>query len=365
MDLKRQDIYESEGKGAGDGDGGGGRPAGNNPWLEMFRHSKRSATIFRIVILAFIVFMSLLVVEQMQRDRIDHSGYTPDKSVGSVKLRTDSVLDFEGDLESALIIDELIDIEAVQVEPSSGDIEMNIHWVKQAAMRIFKAERAYETEEWADAVEHYNQALKILPDLKGVDARIGLCFMRMEDYNASAHAFSNASADSTNTFRILNNLGVARLAENEFGAAEKNFKRVLEIEANYAPALYNMALLYYRTQMYSESTEFFERYFALNEVDVEAMQIYTDALIKLERWDDAAKMLEKSAKNMPQAAPIHMSLAYVLSQTGELDQAMDYLTRGVKLIDRPRAMTMVAAPEYDALRQRQDFKELVDRLAQE
>jgi len=222
MDLNRQDIYESDQKGrGGPGSRDGGQP-GSNPWYDMFRHSKRSATIFRIVILAFMVFMSLLVVEQMQQRQPEQSGYMPQDEVESVKLRTDSVLDFEGDLESALIIDEMIDIEATPISTINDGVEMNIHWVKQAAVHLFKAERAYDLSEWAKAVEHYNKALRILPNLKGVDARIGLCFMRMKDYGASADAFSNISFDNTNTFRILNNLGVARLAKKEFGAAEKN-----------------------------------------------------------------------------------------------------------------------------------------------
>lgn len=362
MEHRRQDIYESD-QARGDGKGYGGRPSQREgTWFDMLRQSRRSTIIFRLVILAFIILMSLFIIEQTQTMREkDWAAYDDTGDVRFTAVRTASVMDMGADIESELIMDEMLDMETTPISEGST-IEVNTHWVKQVAMHLLKAERAYTLDEWGKAVQHYKSVLKIMPDIKGVDAKLGLCYMNMKDYNSSADAFSKVSSSETNAFRVLNNLGVARLASKDFNAAEKNFARVLELEPNYAPALHNMALLYYRTKMYEESADYFEGYLALNETDIDAMQLYTDTLIKLERWKKASDILRASSKQMPQAAPLFMSLAYVLSKQGKNDEAMDSLNRGVRLMDSNKAMAMIAAPEYDALRQRSDFKELVDQL---
>jgi tetratricopeptide (TPR) repeat protein len=367
MDPNRQDIYESnQSKFRPTPHADGGRGGSGGGFFDIFRQSKRAAFVFRLIVLAFMIFISLFIVEESRNRRVRERGTFQDYRPGkAVTLRTESVFSLGDDFESELIMDEMADMEPTPISAASGEIEMNTHWVKQAAMHLIKAERAYAIEEWAEAIIHYNNALKILPDLKGVDARLGLCYMRVKDYDSSSEAFGKVSEEDMPSYRVLNNLGVSRLASKDFNAAEQNFLKVLEIEPNYAPALHNIALLYYRTEMYAESADYFQRYFALKEVDLNAMQIYTDALIKLERWEEAADVLRRSGREMPRAAPIFMSLAYVLSNLGEYDEAMANLERGVALLDRPKAMSMVAAPEYNALRNRQDFKELVDRITAE
>ena len=366
MSKNKQDIYGFPSRGEeNNGDSGGRTPPGNNARDEQFRQSKRSATIFLLILLAFMVFLSLFAIKQMQSKKQDSTDVEPvanDESV--IVLRTDSVLDFNGDIQGQLIMDELKDAEPVPI-PENEDIPLNTHWLKQAAIHLVKAEKAYDLQQWKEAISHYKKVSAINPDIAGVDAKLGLCYMRLNDFAASADAFEGASSEDTNSFRAINNLGVAYLADKQFSKAEQNFSRVLEMRPDYAPARYNMAMLYYRTEMYAKSASHFEQYFTLAPYDIDALQVYTKVLITLERWQDAARTLKKSAQELPEATPVYMALAHVLSNTGDAEAAMKNLEHGVSLLDKPKALAMIASPEYDKLRSRQDFKKLVDKLSSE
>lgn len=369
MRNDRQDIYDSEQTRQSDKGVGAGGGKKKKPWSSSpFGASKRYAIIFRLVVLAFLAFISIVLIEHLRDDR-DYSAprdaRTRDASVEMVSSRTYSILDFGDDFEGRLIFDEIMRIEPASFDELDAEGSIDMYWVKQAAMHLLRGERAYSLGQWEQAIEHYAKAKQIIPDMDGVDGKLGLSYMQLSDYEASAEAFGRIPESSEIAFRSINNLGVARLAANRFDEAEQAFARVLEMEPEYSPALHNMALLYYRTRMFGEAAEYFERYLTIEPNDVEAMQMYADALIKVDRWEDAARSLSQSAAALPQAAPIHMSLAYVLSQLGREDEAMESLLRGVDLMDRSRAIVMLAASEYDKLRQRRDFRELIQRITDE
>ncbi len=367
MKNSRQDIYESDQTGRSDK--GAGHDGGQNRWSSSpFSDSKRSAIIFRLVVLAFLAFISLVLIEHLRDARDDSVSRSPsarESSVDIVSRRTDSILDFGDDFEGRLIFDEIMRIEPSSIDDFDDADGLDIFWVKQAAMHLLRGERAYALGEWPEAIEHYTKAKQIIPDIDGVDGKIGLSYMQVQDYEASADAFSRIPKSSEIAFRSINNLGVARLAANRFDEAEQAFATVLEMETEYSPAIHNMGLLYYRTRMFGEAADYFARYLSLEPADIEAMQMYADSLIRVNRWDEAAASLRQSARQLPQAAPIHMSLAYVLSELGQEDEAMESLLRGVDLMDRSRAIVMLAASEYDKLRQRRDFRDLIQRITDE
>jgi tetratricopeptide (TPR) repeat protein len=363
-DKSKQSIYESKlPTSRGGADGGAGSEGNPNPWHEMFRRSQRSFLIFRLIVLAFLILLSFLVVEQFQsRSAVDVDGPQGAERGPDIRYRASSVLNFDGDLKSQLIMDELQEMADAPI-PEGGNMPLSAHWVKQVAYHLLEADNAYDREDWNKAAGHYNTALTIFPDLRGVESRLGLCYMRMENFNVSVGAFKRAVREKTNSYRLVNNLGVALLAQENYVEAEKMIRRALELNPDYLPAHYNLALMYYRTEMYEEARQHFETYFQENTGDIEALQIYSDVLIRLQRWDEAAVLLRKSAEILPQAPPVHFRLAQVMAHLGRGDEAMDSLLNGVELVDGPRALAAIAGEEFDLLRDRNDFKQLVSRLA--
>jgi tetratricopeptide (TPR) repeat protein len=328
----------------------------------MFRRSHRSFLVFRLIILAFLLLLGFVLVQQLRRRAALEEQVVSVPTPEEVEVRINSILDFEGDVRSQLIMDELRRIEEAEI-PEAGELPLSAHWIKQAAYHLLRAEMAYADGEWERAIRSYRTALRIYPEMEGVRERIGLCYMQLNEYAESEEAFAGALAENTNEFRLMNNLGVAHLAEKDFADAEPLLLEALERDPGYLPAHHNLALLYYQQDELEKSREHFKTYFEQGRIDVEALQIYTRVLIELERWDEAATLLNSSSQILPKAAPVHLRLAQVLSQLGRGEEAMQALRRGLDLLDGPTALAMVASTDFDRLRDRNDFKQLVSELA--
>ncbi len=336
-------------------------PIQDNPWVESMREMRRTTLVFRMVLLLFVFVLALVVIRQFFLLTNLRSAPPVTESTTDVALRSASLFDFEGDVREYLIMDELDQLSTTPI-PEDGHVPFDVHWLKQAAYHILKAETAYRNEEISQAIESYNTVLQMFPEIQGVRAQLGLCYMRVEDYARASQAFEQAAEETPDAHRVLNNLGVSLLVKGDYESAEGLLKQAVEAQAAYAPARYNLALLYFRTGMYEDARVHFEAYLQQQAGNVEALQLYTHVLIQLAEWDRAARLLMESASAMPKAAPVHFKLAQVLAQLDRNDEAMTSLERGVNLLDAPKALALLAQKDYDRLRGRSDFKTLVNHL---
>lgn len=330
-----------------------------DPWYEIFLQSRRSFLIFRLILLAFLITIGMVLVEQfkastrqMEKGRIIEL---------EVNIRSNPVFDLEGDIRMQFVMDELEEIQTANV-PKEGAPPFTAHWLKQAAYYLLQAENAYRREAWEEAADSYEIVKDIVPGVKGIEAQLGLCYMRMRDFDRSEEAFALAREQQDDSFRLINNLGVAKLAVQKYDEAEGLFLQALERNPDYAPAILNLALLYYKIEQLEKSADYFKNYFEISPLNIEALQTYVLVLIELQRWEEAAKLLTGTARLRPQAAPIHFRLAQVLSHTGDTEGAIQSLERAVKLLDSRKALALLARYDLELLRDRPEYKKLVNDL---
>ncbi len=340
-------------------------PMQQDDLLDAVRRYRRSFFLFWLVLFVFVTTLGWLVVDRhLKLQALVTQQQRPPPLPAEMTYRGGMVIDLEGGLQGQLVVDELMRLEPTPV-PEGGIETLSVEWIKQAAYQLLQGEQAYDRGQWAEAVRFYEEALKIFPGMKGVQARLALCHTRSGDYGLAREAFASALEETPDSHRIMNNLAVTAMAEEAYEEAEALLLRVMEIDPDYLPSYYNIGLLYTRTGEPAKAEPNLRRYLDEGSIEVDSVLIYTRVLIDLERWDQAANLLQRTAAALPKAVPVHLKLAEVLARTPNHDEAMSALQRGVSMLDRTRALAILSKSEYDPLRNRSDFRALVSRLGEE
>ena len=100
--------------------------------------------------------------------------------------------------------------------------------------------------------------------------------------------------------------GLHWIYQNNFHQAFDRFQKCLEKDSNYAPALNQMAVLYYRKADFKESLQYSTKSLAINTYDAEANLIYGLANKKLGKWADAQDGFAVASIN-----PAYRNAAYI------------------------------------------------------
>ena len=82
------------------------------------------------------------------------------------------------------------------------------------------------------------------PDLAGPLLTLGLARARAGDEAAAADCFQRATRVCSSCGPAWNELGVLGRRQGRFGDAEQAYLRAIELQPDYAPAYYNLAVLY-------------------------------------------------------------------------------------------------------------------------
>ncbi len=363
MKNNRQDIYESRSVASRKQFDEDKElvPQLKNRLDSAIRRSRQSFMMFWFSLLLFIGLLGWVLITHHAASRREIIPDRPAPSQVEMTFRGGVEMDMEHNIRSQLILDELSRMEPEPV-PSGGAGVFNAEWVKQAAYHILQAEMSYDLGNWDEAITHYASVTEIFPDLRGVHARLALCYMRIGEHSRSRQSFVAALEEKPDEHRIMNNLGVAVMAEGEYEEAKALFLRAIEIDPDYLPVRYNLSMLYSRIGELPMAEPHLRRFLEDESGDLDAILLFARTLAEIENWDEAANLLRVTAEAMPDAVAVHLKLGQVLVQKSNLDEAMESLLRGVSLLDRTRALAILSRSEFDPLRNRSDFRELVDRL---
>lgn len=263
--------------------------------------------------------------------------------------------------QSAYILDRLTDQSALDL--GEGDKPLHSDWVKQAAYHILRGEGAYQEGDNAEALNEFERAQRIFPELQGIQTMVGLIHMQNADYEAAIQSFAQALQQGGMTFAVANNLAVAYLQQEDYDRAEQALRHAITLRPDYAPALYNLATLHVRRDEPAKAVPYFEQYMALEPDRLNVALTYVSVLMQLEEWDTAVDILTRAADQAPQTPSILFRLAQSLAQAGQTQEALATLERAIAFVDARHAQAWMSRTEFDPIRQQRAFTQLRESLA--
>lgn len=242
-----------------------------------------------------------------------------------------------------------------------GERPFNATWIKKAAFNIVLAEQAAKMNEFEDAVTYYNNALEILPEVEGVKIPLGMIYFQLKHFDKAMDLLKDAPLTDL-PVEVMNNLGAACISIDAYEEAERYLLEALALQPTYAEAQKNLAVLFKEQKREEESVEAYEKYIDLRPDDIDVQHNFALYLTKIERWEEAATLLNQLTEQITNIPVLYLLLAQVETQNERTDKAMAALQRYIQLSDPNAALGYMDANEFDQLREADEFQDMIKAL---
>ena len=318
-----------------------------------------ASLLFLMALGAVVVLQQRLI--QQQKEKLQFQDVAPESAAPPGVTVAPPAPGAGLDPAAQAVLDDLIAMVVEDLPPAERP-PLTGYWLQQAAYQLRQAELAYRRGAWSQAATAYRQALRIVPDIVDADARLGLCLMRETQFAEAERRFRRAIELQPNVAAHYNNLGAALMGLGRAEEAEAAFLQALELNPNHLAAVRNQALLKFRAGDMAAAAAAFQDFVARSPDDFDATHMLAVSLIRTEQWGPAVALLQESARRWPDIPPVRFRLAQALAANGMGDAAMTALREGVALIDPSRALVWLSRSDFDRLRDRPDFTDLIQSL---
>ena len=148
------------------------------------------------------------------------------------------------------------------------------------------------------AAQAFLQAIEV--DERYLPARLNLGSLFLEHgyFEKALEHFQIAEKLAPRDKELLNGIGVAYRGLNDFDKSKKYFDEALDEDSNYAPALYNLGLLHYRSlNDRPKAVEYFKQYKKASNVTSKEIDDYLARVSKAEARSDQLERLSESGSD--------------------------------------------------------------------
>ncbi len=117
---------------------------------------------------------------------------------------------------------------------------------------------AYDSKQYGEALEAFQQALRLAPDNINALYYTGLTYMAMQQHAAAQAVFEQAQRLAPNDLDVAFQLGVAYFLQQQYDKAEPLFRQVYAGQPQRPNLGYYLGFIEYRKQNYREALRFFQ-----------------------------------------------------------------------------------------------------------
>ena len=153
---------------------------------------------------------------------------------------------------------------------------------------------------------HYRQAVRLRPMDAGIRNNFGNFLCREQRYTAADRQFRAGLQDKLYAMPelLLSNAGLCALRKQDLGQAELYFRQALRHNAQFAPALYQMASIAFRVGRYASSERYLQRFFQQGERTLNGLWLGVRVYRQLKRPAKARELAEALRASFPDAPQI-------------------------------------------------------------
>ncbi len=216
------------------------------------------------------------------------------------------------------------------------------------------------------AIHYFKQALKIDPkDTKLLLTVAALYGMKGDTANMFQY-FKKAEQLAPDDPDVLYRIAIAYENEGRYDEAEKYLEKLLKVKPDMANAHYEYGIILFNKGDYEKAAQEFKSAYELDTTKVEALYNWTQALLKLEKFDEAIKLAEKYANLNPDDPNgwFYLGGIYVSKSNPtkeDMKNAVKALTKAIELDPNNPMYYEVRAVAYSALGEKEKALEDVKK----
>lgn len=197
-------------------------------------------------------------------------------------------------------------------------------------LRLAAAE-AHQAGHYQQALEIYNQILKIVPNADDVLTNVAEILLRSEQYNDAIALLDRAIGLNPTNAVAWHNLGYVYFVRNDLEMSEKCSLRAIALSPTFARAYFVLGNVYSKTGRYQESIENYKSSLRLNEADAEVWCNLGLAYSELEQHNNASVAYLESLKHDFNLAATHANLALLFLKIGQSRAAQESAERALSI----------------------------------
>ncbi len=172
-----------------------------------------------------------------------------------------------------------------------------------------------------EAIAHYEQALRIRPDLAEVHCYLGIALMDSGRIPEAIEHFDQALRINPDLTDAHLNLGIALMRSDRIPEAIAHLQQALRLQPEYADAHLNLGIASYQTGKREEAVEHFQHALRINPDCAEAHCNLGVALKQSGRIPEAIAHYQQALRIKPDYAEAHFNLGNALAQVGRVPEA--------------------------------------------
>jgi eukaryotic-like serine/threonine-protein kinase len=203
------------------------------------------------------------------------------------------------------------------------------------------------------SIEYFQEALNKDPNYALGYAGLSDAYTLLAYYGAAPakEAFPKAKDAALKAVEIDDKLAESHnalgfiliLSDYDYAGAEREYKRAIELNPNYAFAHQNLGVMLCRIGRQAEGMVEVRRALELDPFSTIVNRLYGDVLISARRYEDALAQLKKTLEMEPSFATTHLSLASVYQSTGKYAESAESYANYLQLSGRSQAAALARA----------------------
>lgn len=173
-----------------------------------------------------------------------------------------------------------------------------------------------ELRDYAKAAAYLRDSLKCAPDPSIVQFDIGMIYHSMENYSTAVIYFKKAAEESADFADAWMAAADCYSLMGDYGSAVDNAVRAFALNPQSSLYAWQLARIHQRFAYLEEAEKFYLAAIRLDEENDEARLDYSDLLIALERYADAAEVLEEGVVRAVETFDFNIRLVHCYYHTG-------------------------------------------------
>ena len=210
--------------------------------------------------------------------------------------------------------------------------------VYQERIRINRANKLYnegcaamKDRRLTQAIDYFNGALELMPDMVGAHVNLGVCYRMKEDIENQMHHFQEAARLKPDMPDVHYNLGLAYSKAKMYSKAIIELKQAIQLRPFSKDAHFNLGTALYKTGNYAEAAKEFRECLGMFPKWFEARLNLGSCYLKTENVDGAIEHFEKAVQIKPDSAEAYYSLGIAYMRAQKLDTASALFHKALEL----------------------------------
>ena len=183
----------------------------------------------------------------------------------------------------------------------------------------------------AEAIEHYQKALKINPDCAESDNNLGTVFLNQGQLDKALGYYRQALAIDPNFAEAQNNLGILLARQGQIPEAIGHYQKAIELNPDCAECYNNLGNLLATQGRTTEAVEQFQKALEIEPDYAKAHYNLADIFFAQGEWRGAVEQYQQALKQMPDSIHAHYQLGLALQCRGRFAAAIAQFQKVLEL----------------------------------